>query len=1167
MTFGKSTGLALAFGLILFGVSCSSGSSSSGPNTIAAVVQDLGLDPDGTTTVVTFASTKGLSAATTASFETNGPQLPTSVTVVDDEVTIVWDARVSPTDQVRAVGLTGVATSFHGVSTSDASAPTFTITSATQNPGLGGDTLQVQFAGPRVVESTVEDISNWVLTESSTALDLSGSSFVFDSNTQTVAVTLGTNANLHASFTLTASGVLSVADVATAGGAVVGAATGDSAAPTLVSAEQNLTEDEFGRVIDFTFSEAMSPVFSIQSSHFGVNLPDVAVSVDQPSEDVLRVTFNGPIVPGVESVNLTGLVDLHGNAFPTTLQTISQPSPVANAFDGLPAAVSVANANNDRVVIVTTQAFDPESAEDPTLWTIDVGGSVIDLSTQTLTYDLTSKTLVAQFDFDMPNGTVVMVTGNGVLEVDGQTFSDTSTVNVVGDNAGPAVSDVVQNRNLDDSGKTLDVQMNEDVDETTAETLVNWTVSGAQNLLSATLLSGLDTVRLVFDAPVIPGDDSLTVSNVHDLAGNNMTPSFPLAIDSTDVARPSPSTAEASALEGTNNDTLVVVFNDDMIESEIEDASNWSVESPIGTGVSTSGTTIDYAPSTRTATLTFDNGTNLQNGDDFKVSFSGARDLGANVVTTAFVSGAVQSETNLPRVDTIYRSASALDTLVVRFSEPCAQLTDLYSSVSNADGTRYVLRTSGGAFKAYPNAATTLDSGLGVSIAFGQTVDPSDTLDVLGVVDLAGNPCFPALAVTTQAQDLTQPSLAGGASVVTSITGDANDVVTVTFDRPMSPWNLLDASHYTLTQGLNTVDLSNASFAFDGTDTVTITLTSGAGNDLQTGATYDLSIDHVRSAQGTLRSASDTDAGIVCTGDSTAPSVSVGNVRLDPQTSGALLIDVSEAVDATQAETPANYDYNGGNVATAATRIGPRTIRATFAVTPTAGNSLDLTVYDLAGNPATLTRTVTAADSSAPLVSSVAGVIRPGFGGDTVVVTFNEPVDAASALDPASYDVLSGATTISLVGAQFVYDGNANRVTITLPAGQELVAGGALTVTVDNVADHSGNAIATPVPVVGTTSGDSTPAAFSSAFVNLRHDPLGLSVDVLFSEDVPAAFVSNASNWTASNGSVQSVEVLARDHCRFTLSAALTTNGTLSTNALPDFAGNTSGSISVNPLE
>lgn len=1166
MSFGKSTGLALAFGLILFGVSCSSGSSSSGPNTIATVVQDLGLDPDGTTTVVTFASTKGLSAATTANFETNGPQTPTSVTVVDDEVTIVWDARVSPADQVRTVGLTGVAASFHAVGTSDASAPTFTITAATQNPGLGGDTLSVQFAGPRVVENTVEDASNWVLTEASTALDLTGSSFVFDSNTQTVAVTLGTNANLHASFTLTASGVLSVADVATSGGAVLGAATGDAVAPTLVSAEQNLDEDEFGRVIDFTFSEAMSPVFSIQSSHFGVSLPDVAVTVDQPAEDVLRVTFNGPIVPGVESVNLTGLVDLHGNAFPTTLQAISQPSPVVNAFDGLPAAVSVANADNDRVVVVTTQAFDPESAEDPTLWTIDVGGTPIDLTTQTLTYDLTSKTLTAQFDFDMTNGTVVNVTANGVLEVDGQTFSDTSTVNVAGDNAGPAASDVVQNRTLDDSGKTLDVQMNEDVDETTAETLVNWNISGTQNLLSATLLPGLDTVRLVFDAAVIPGDHSLTVSNVHDLAGNNMTPSFPLAIDSTDIARPSPSTATANALEGTNNDTLVVVFNDDMIESEIEDASNWSIESPIGTSVSSAGTTIDYAPSTKTATLTFDNGVNLQNGDDFEVSFTGARDLGANVVTTAFVSGAVQSETNLPRVDTIYRPAAA-GTLVVRFSEPCAQLTDLYSSVSNTDGTRYVLRTSGGTFKAFPNSATVLDSGLGVSISFGQVVDPSDTLDVIGVVDLAGNPCFPALAVTTQAEDLTQPSLAVGSSVVTSITGDANDVVTVTFDRPMSPWNLLDPSHYTLVQGLNTVDLSNARFAFDGTDTVTITLTSGDGNDLQTGASYDLSVDDVRSAQGTLRSVADSDAGIVCTGDSTAPSVSVGNVRLDPQTSGALLIDVSEAVDATQAETPANYDYNGGNVATAATRIGPRTIRATFGVTPTAGNSLDLTVYDLAGNPATLTRTVTAADASAPLVSSVAGVIRPGFGGDTVVVTFNEPVDAASALDPTNYAVLSGATTISLVGAQFVYEGNANRVTITLPAGQELIAGAALTVTVDNVADHSGNAIGTPVPVVGTTSGDSTPAAFSSAFVNLRQDPLGLTVDVLFSEDVPAAFVSNASNWTASNGSVSSVELLARDHCRFTLSAALTSNGTLSTNVLPDFAGNTSGSISVDPLE
>lgn len=1166
MRFGTSSGLAFALGLILLGAGCNSGSSSSATNTIATVVQDLTLDPAGTTTVVTFASTSGLDAATVANFETDGGQTATSVVVVGDEVTIEWDARVSPTNNVRAVGLSGVATAFHAVSTSDSSAPTFTISNATQNAGLGGDTLDIEFSGTNVVESTVEDVTNWTLTENSTAVDLTGTTIVFDENTQIASVTLGTLANLHSSFSLTASGVISVADVSVSGSAVNGAATGDAVAPTLVSAEQNLTEDEFGRVIDFTFSEAMSPVFSVQPSHFGVQLPDVAVLVEQPSEDVLRVTFNGPIVPGAETVNLTGLVDLHGNAFPNGVQAITQPSPVVNAFDGPPAALSVPDSDNDRIVIVTTQAFDPESAEDPSSWTVDVNSSVIDLSLHTLTYDLTDKTLTIQFDFDMPNGTPVTITGNNVLDVDGETFSDTVNVNAAGDNAGPAVSSVVQNRTFDPSGKTLDVQMNEDVDETTAETVGNWTASNGQNVVSATLLPSQSSVRLVFDAVVIPGDDTLTVAGVDDIAGNTMVPSFPLAVTSTDATRPSASAGSASAVEGLDDDTLVVVFNDDMIESEIEDASNWTFQTPVGTNVSVAGTTIDYAPVSRTATLTFDNGVNLQRDAGFRVTFANARDVGANVVTTTAVTGVVEAESNLPQVGTVYRSGSSPDTLVVRFSEPCAQLTDLYDSVSNLDGTRYALRTSGGTFRAFPTSATVLDSGLGVSLAFGQVVGATDTLDVLGVVDLAGNPMFPALAVPTVAEDLTQPALATGSSAVTSVSGESNDVLTVVFDRPMSSWQLLDAAHYSLTDGVTPVDLSSAHFEFDGNDTVTITL--GGTTAFLTGGTYDLSVDDVRSAQGTLRSSADTENGIVCAGDSAAPSVGVSSVRVDPLVADALLIEVDEAVDATEAGNVVNYDYNGGNLAAAAERAGPRTIRATFGVTPTAGNTIDVVVFDAAGNTSgVLTRTVTAADASAPLIASVSGVSTPGLGGDTVSVVFNEPVDVVSALDPSNYTVACGATSLSLTGSVFSYTSNTNTVTIALADGEELLDGLALNVTVDAVSDLSGNAITAPVAAIGATSGDSTAADFDQAFVNLRADATGHVVDVLFTEEVPESFVSVPSNWSASTGSVSSVEVISGNHCRVTLSAVLATNGTLSTNALPDFAGNTSGIISVNPLE
>lgn len=1169
MTLGKQLGLFTCAALLSALCACTGGSSSSGPNTIQTALQDLDLDADGTTTVVTFASASGLDAATTANFEADGGQTATSVVVAGSDVTITWDARVTPSNEVRATGLDGVATAFHAVTTSDSTPPTFTISGGTQNSGTTGDEFVVEFSGPNIVEATAEDVTNWTLTVDGTTRDLTGATIVFDDTTQTVSFTLPTDAGLYADFSVTASGVLSVADVAVDGTAVDGTATGDAVAPTLVSAEQNLAEDEYGRVIDFTFDEPMDADVSTQLARFGVDLPDVAVSVEQISEEVLRVTFSGPIVPGVEDVTLAGLVDRHGNAFADTVQAIDQPSPVANAFDGQPSAVTVPNADNDYVVATTTQAFDPESAEDPSSWTLVVDGNTIDLSTQTLSYDLLAKTLTIQLDFDMANGDSFTLTGSNVLEVDGETFSGTDTATISGDTAPPAVSVVTQNRTFDESGKTLDVLFNEDVDETTAETLVNWSISGAQTLQSATLLPGQDTVRLVFDAAVIPGDYTIDVDNIADLAGNSMAAAqTALSIHTDDAIDPDIASTTATAVEGANDDTITVTFDDDMIESEVEDATNWTVESPTGTSVSTVGTTIAYDSATKTATLVFANGVNLHRGDDFSVAFTDARDLGGNVIQGSAVVGDVDSESTIPTVHTIYRSTSSSDTLVLRFSEPCGQLDDLYDASTNPTGTRYALRTSGGTLRGYPTTATVLDDGLGVEIAYGFVVDSTDTLDVFGVEDLAGNPCFPLLAATTDAEDLTQPSLDTGLSVLTTVSGGSNDVVTVKFDRPMSPWTLLDPDHYSLTSGATTVDLAGASFTFDGTDTVTIVLGNGTGNDLQTGDSYDLSVVDVWSAQGTQRTVADTETGIVCGGDSTAPSVQVGKVRIDPTTSDALLVEVSEEIDPTEAETAANYDYNGGNVATLAERVGPRTIRVTFGVTPTAGNSLQMTVTDLAGNSSgSITRTVTASDSTAPLVSSVSGTITPGYGGDHVTVTFNEPVDTATALDAGNYVVTTGATTLSLVGAVLTYSGNTNTVTIALADGQDLLSGASLNVTVSGIADLSGNTMGSAVSVGGSTSGDTTDPDFDGSFVNYRADDTGVVVDVLFDEDVDTSFVTTTSNWTATGRSVSSVELLERNHVRVTLSAALASNGTLGLSGLPDVAGNASGAITTNPEE
>ena len=123
MRFGKTIHWAI-LATSLLAVACSSGSSDPGVagGANSSVVQDLGADPSRQTTVITLPSAPS-GPLTPGMFEADGTQLADSVSVVGSQATVTWDERVSPSDQVRAVGVPGVASDFVSVATSDSSSP------------------------------------------------------------------------------------------------------------------------------------------------------------------------------------------------------------------------------------------------------------------------------------------------------------------------------------------------------------------------------------------------------------------------------------------------------------------------------------------------------------------------------------------------------------------------------------------------------------------------------------------------------------------------------------------------------------------------------------------------------------------------------------------------------------------------------------------------------------------------------------------------------------------------------------------------------------------------------------------------------------------------------------------------------------------------------------
>ena len=994
-------------------------------------------------------------------------------------------------------------------------------------------------------------------------MPLSGSTFTLVNATQVLSITTGTQANLHANFTLAAKASLhSVADVALATTAIAGTASGDAVPPTLTSVLQNLTQDEFGRVIDLTFSEAMDPIFCNVLSNFGGSGSDVSTTLTQPSPNVWRVSFNNPIVPGVNTIDLENLVDAHGNALPDQNVPVVAGSTVANSFSSGPDLTTVQGVGSDVLDVVFTQAIDPDDASDPTKWNLEVPtGNPLNLTNCVFTYDLLSKSLSIELDVDVQNGqsfTFEPASGNEPFDVDGQSFTTSVAGLVSGESSLPTVVTVTQNRVFDPTGKTVDVLFSEAMDETTAETLLNWSVAGhvAQ---TATLLAAKTVVRVDFDLLVLPGTDSLSVSGISDLAGNLLFPVVGHAVISTDTSAPSATQITAQAVEGLANDIVRVSFNDNLLPAEITDVARWTLQSPIGTPQSLVGASVVWNDAGRQATVTLPAGINLNGGDSARATFTNVHDIASNTISATAVSTTVSAEVNVPEVDSVWVKTGLTNHVIVRFSEPCKKMDDI------AGLTHYVVRTSGGIQKGTPTTATESVDHLGVELVFGfAVIAGSDTLDIAGVIDMAGNAMFPVSLHAVSVQNASQVLFDDPASAIVAVSGEANDVVTIQFTTQPSRWNLLLPGNYTITLLGIPLDLSAAHFSFDGALTVTILLDGSTTTNVQTGAVYNVSMPALTSVQGVAGSA--LSAPITASGEATPPNLPVGLTRIDAANPlDSVLIQFSEAVDEASSETLANYDLNGGPLPDTVTRVGLTTVRATWSGGVIVSDTINATVADLAGNIGVMSRAVTTQDPQGPLVVSVSGVSVQNSGLDTVSIEFDKPVELVSALDPGNYGVINGSALV-IANALLSFNSTNNTVTIHLPAGVELDPTQGITVHVQNVADHAGLAMSPPANVGGLLSGDSSAPTFAAAFVNYRANPSGLAIDVGFSEDIRASFATTLLNWTVSGGqTVDAVVMLSPSHYRLTLSAVLTTGNSLNLNAVPDMAGNLSGAISVVP--
>lgn len=445
-----------------------------------------------------------------------------------------------------------------------------------------------------------------------------------------------------------------------------------------------------------------------------------------------------------------------------------------------------------------------------------------------------------------------------------------------------------------------------------------------------------------------------------------------------------------------------------------------------------------------------------------------------------------------------------------------------------------------------------------------------DTIEIYGVFDLAGNQAFAVTAETVNSEDLTVPALDTGVSVMAVVSGESNDTLTVNFDRDMSPHHITEPSNYTAAP----LDLSGATFAFDGSQALTITLDSAAQN-IQFGTNYNLTLVQnaatpLTSEEGVVLPGNDVEV-VAGTGDNTA--ILLGGMSAyvgDAGNPSSCIVVFPEAIGSTGAAAIANYAITATN-ATAATVLTPTAVRLTFAAAPIATDTLDVqpaAATDLGGTAAAgvLSVVIAAADATAP-TATIAATAVAGLGGDFLTVTFDEPVSQAAALTLANYAFTVGGSAVDLTSAAISHNSLSDAITIWLPATIDVDESAAVTAVVSNIGDLSGNALAVQ-PAGVTVGGDTSDPDFSSAYVNWIADGTGQTVDVLFDEDIVEAFVETPGNWSASLGTpIVSATLIAPNIARVVTTGQIGAAETLDITGLLDPAGNASAAITINPHE
>ncbi len=325
------------------------------------------------------------------------------------------------------------------------------------------------------------------------------------------------------------------------------------------------------------------------------------------------------------------------------------------------------------------------------------------------------------------------------------------TVSNVEDNAGNAISTETFNFIHPDiyppvlvqlkviSQNSIDLIFNENLDQTSTQTLTNYSISG-NPLLTAILDNIQKNIVHLFFANNFPENTNrtLNINNIKDLAGNTISPIA--QVFQYDTRRP---TLDLVEFSGTNQ--LILTFSEDLDPISALVFNNYQFTIPSNSVLLPTATAL-ISPSQVRLTLPY----TFKQGETYNLRVTQVKDLAGNIMTTRNVSLSfdVQAPTLLNLI--VWKNLKMIE---LRFSEPLEKIsaeTPAHFSISNLTDMTPAFSPS--------SAVLCTDNPTILYLNFALTLpnDKDFSLTISNLKDIVGNTIMPVL----RNFDTTKPKLA-----------------------------------------------------------------------------------------------------------------------------------------------------------------------------------------------------------------------------------------------------------------------------------------------------------------------------------------------------------------------------------------------------------------------